>query len=101
LIDTSIYDPCLLITTTNSAFGVIGIQTNNTIILGDKCFSAREKHELIYANYTTKPKEKLLAVILLLFNSCILSLDGANMNLCQKGQANKLQTVDSESSDTY
>jgi hypothetical protein len=76
LIDISIYNPCLLI---------IGIQTDNIIIFGDKYFSAREKHELTYANYITKPKEKLLVVTLLLFNSCIFSLDGTNINLRQKG----------------
>jgi hypothetical protein len=46
LIDTSTYNPCLLITTTDSAFGVIGMQTNDIIILGDKCFLAREEYEL-------------------------------------------------------
>jgi hypothetical protein len=99
--DTSIYNPCLLITITNSIFGVISIQTNNIIIFGDKCFSAQEKHELTQANYTTKLKEKLLAVTLLLFNNYILSLNRTNMNLRQKSQANKLQIVDSKLSDTY
>jgi hypothetical protein len=99
--DTSTYNPCLLITTTNSVFGVVGMQTNDTIIFGDKYFSAQEKHELTQANYTAKLKEKLLAVIPLLFNSYMLSLNRANINLRQKNQANKLQIIDSESSDTY
>jgi hypothetical protein len=81
LIDTSTYDPCFLITTTNSAFRVISIQTDNTIILGNKCFSVQEKQELIQANYIAKPKEKLLAVTPLLFNRYMLSLDRANINL--------------------
>jgi hypothetical protein len=34
--DISIYNPCLLITLTNSAFGVVEIQTNDIIILGDE-----------------------------------------------------------------
>jgi hypothetical protein len=88
--DTSTYNLCLLITTTNSIFGVIGMQTNNIIILRNKYFSAREKHKLTYANYTAKPKKKLLAVTLLLFNNYVFSLDRTNMNLYQKGQANKL-----------
>jgi hypothetical protein len=99
--DTSTYNPCLLTTITNSVFGVIGMQTNNIIILRNKCFLAREKQELNYANYITKPKKKLLVVILLLFNSCVFSLDGTNINLYQKGQANKLQTINGESLDTY
>jgi hypothetical protein len=79
--DTSIYDPCLLITTTNSVFGVVGMQTDNIIILGDKRFLAQEEYKLTQANYTAKPKEKLLVVIPLLFNGCMLSLNGTNMNL--------------------
>jgi hypothetical protein len=79
--DTSIYNPCLLITTTNSIFGVIGIQTDDIIILRNKCFLVQKEYKLIYANYTTKLKEKLLAVTPLLFNSCVFSLDGTNINL--------------------
>jgi hypothetical protein len=99
--DTSTYNPYLLIILTNSIFRVIGIQTNNTIILGDKRFLIQEKQELAQANYTTKPKEKLIVAIPLLFNSYILSLDRTNMNLRQKEQDNKLQIVDSELSDYY
>jgi hypothetical protein len=36
LITTSTYDLCLLVTTTREAFGIVGIQTDNTIILGNK-----------------------------------------------------------------
>jgi hypothetical protein len=85
LIDIFIYNPCLLTIITNNIFGVVGIQTDNTIILRNKCFSAQEKQELNYTNYTAKPKEKLLVVTLLLFNNCVFSLDGANINLRQKG----------------
>jgi hypothetical protein len=77
------------------------MQTNDIIILGNMCFSVQEKQKLNYTNYTIKPKKKLLIIILLLFNSYIFSLDGTNINICQKGQANKLQTIDNESSDTY
>jgi hypothetical protein len=45
--DTSTYNPCFLITSTNSAFGVVGIQTNNIIILGDERFLIQEKQELV------------------------------------------------------
>jgi hypothetical protein len=34
--DTSIYNPCLLITLTNNVFRVVGMQTNNIIILGNE-----------------------------------------------------------------
>jgi hypothetical protein len=46
LIDTFIYNPCLLIILTNNIFGIVGIQTDNTIILGDKRFLIQEEQEL-------------------------------------------------------
>jgi hypothetical protein len=101
LIDTSIYNPCLLITSTNNIFRIIGIQTDNIIILGDKQFLIQEKQELAQANYITKLKEKLIAATPFLFNNYIFSLDRTNINLCQKGQDNKLQIVNSKLSDYY
>jgi hypothetical protein len=101
LIDTFIYNPCLLITSTNSAFGVVGIQTDDIIILGNKRFLIQKEQELAQANYTAKPKKKLTVATPFLFNSCVFSLDRTNINLCQKEQDNKLQIVDSESSDYY
>jgi hypothetical protein len=77
------------------------MQTDDTIILGDKRFLTREEQELVQANYTAKPKEKLIAAIFFLFNNCIHSLDGANINLRQKGQDNKLQIVNSGLSNYY
>jgi hypothetical protein len=44
--DISTYNPCLLIIITDSVFGVISMQIDDIIILRNKCFSAREKHEL-------------------------------------------------------
>jgi hypothetical protein len=101
LMDTSIYNPCLLITLTNNIFGVVGMQTDNTIILGDERFLTREEQELAQANYTAKLKEKLITATPFLFNNYIFSLDRTNINLRQKGQGNKLQIVDSGSSDYY
>jgi hypothetical protein len=60
------------------------MQTNDIIILADKRFSAREKEELKQAKYTTKPKEKLIVVNLLLFNGCVLLFQENQMILCQK-----------------
>jgi hypothetical protein len=82
-----------LIITNKDIFGIISIQTDDIIILADKRFSAREKEELKQAKYTTKPKEKLIVVNLLLFNGYILSLQGDQMTLCQKDQGKKLRLV--------
>jgi hypothetical protein len=60
------------------------MQTDNIIILADKRFLAREKEELKQAKYTTKPKEKLIVVNLLLFNGYVLSFQGDQITFCQK-----------------
>jgi hypothetical protein len=52
------------------------MQTDDTIILVDKQFLAREEEELKQAKYTTKLKEKLTTINLLLFNSYILLFQG-------------------------
>jgi len=75
LMDTSTFDPCLLITSTKTPFGIVGIQTDDTIILGDSDFSTLEEEELTKAKLIAKPKEKLNSTTLLLFNRYILSLN--------------------------
>jgi hypothetical protein len=60
LIDISTYNPCLLITSTDSIFRVVGMQIDNTIILRNKRFLTQEKQELAQANYIAKLKEKLI-----------------------------------------
>jgi hypothetical protein len=56
---------------------------DDIIILVNKRFSAREK-ALKQAKYTAKPKKKLIAINLLLFNGCVFSLQGDQITLCQK-----------------
>jgi hypothetical protein len=47
---TLTYDLCLLITTTKDAFRMVGIQTNDTLILASDEFSQKEDSELTQAN---------------------------------------------------
>src|SRR5438045_1506009 len=49
LMTTSTFDPCFLITTTGTPFGIVGMQTDHTIILADNQFSALEEDELVKA----------------------------------------------------
>jgi hypothetical protein len=46
LIITLLYNPCLLIITKKEAFGVVGIQTNNTLFLVSNKFAALKDSEL-------------------------------------------------------
>jgi hypothetical protein len=72
---TFIFNPCFLITTIGTLFKIVGMQTNNIIILGDDQFSTLKENELVKANLIIKLKEKLNLITLLLFNRCILSLN--------------------------
>jgi len=69
------FNSCFLITTTGTPFKIIGMQTDNTIILGNNQFSALKKDELVKTNLMAKPKEKFNLKTPLLFNRYILSLN--------------------------
>jgi hypothetical protein len=81
---TSTYDPCLLITITENGFGIVRMQTDDTIILADESFSTLEENELLNAKFIAKPKEKLTPNSPLIFNGYVLVQDGNTMSLRQK-----------------
>ncbi|KDN61036.1 hypothetical protein CSUB01_12638 [Colletotrichum sublineola] len=74
--DTSTFDPCLLISAQNNEdFALIGMQTDDTIGLTDKLFSNREDTELTKATFTAKLKQFLEPGKPITFNGGVLSLD--------------------------
>jgi hypothetical protein len=79
-----------MITITKGAFGVIGMQTDDTLILGDDKFAKLEEKELTKARLTAKPKEALSYETLLIFNRCILHQEEESIVLVQKGQGKKI-----------
>ena len=81
---TLLYDPCLLVTIAY-AFGLVGMQTDDTLILGDSKFKALKHEELAKANIITKLIKQLLPDILLIFNKCIFRQKGDSILLVQKG----------------
>ncbi|CCE31981.1 uncharacterized protein CPUR_05839 [Claviceps purpurea 20.1] len=95
--EPSTFDQCLLITTAESGcFGIIGIQTDDTLGLGDKDFLEYEETELRKAGFAAKPKQVLTPESPIVFNGCILSknTDGS-IDLKPKGQSSKLILIDS------
>jgi hypothetical protein len=82
-----------LITITKAAFGVIRIQTNDTLILGSKKFDTIEEKELTKAKFSAKPKELLSLETPLIFNGYILTQKKEDIELRQKEQGRKLKTV--------
>ena len=91
---TSIYDPYFLISTTEDSFGIVGMQTDDTIILSDDRFAATEEDELVKAKLLAKPKEKLTSDAPLIFNGCVLTQEGNVVLLRQKDQGKKIQLID-------
>ncbi|KAI0992846.1 hypothetical protein K3495_g15338 [Podosphaera aphanis] len=91
--NVSSYDPCLFFTNTSDHVGIIGLQTDDTLILCDETFNLKEEHEIRRAKFPAKPKEKLLEHNPIIFNGCILHLKNGNVILTQKGQGKKIQLV--------
>jgi hypothetical protein len=78
---TFIFNPYFLITTIGTLFGIVSMQTNNTIILRDDQFLTLKEDKLVKANLIVKLKEKLNLTTLLLFNGHILSLNEDSITL--------------------
>ncbi|GAO20099.1 hypothetical protein UVI_02042530 [Ustilaginoidea virens] len=103
---TSTYDPYLLISAGNDrtddtdhtgdtiCFGIVGMQTDDTLGLSDDAFFQREELELTKAGFNAKPKTRLSPTVPLIFNGCILTANSGGMTLCQKGQSKKITTID-------
>jgi hypothetical protein len=53
------YDPCLLYS--NKLFGIVGLQTNNTLFLVNKTFADTEENKLYKAKFIAKERENLLS----------------------------------------
>jgi len=95
----STYDPCLLITTTTTeAFAVVGMQTDDTLMLASNEFSQKEDSELAKANFRAKPKTMLTPNELIIFNRGVLSMEEDSIVLRQKRQGDKLKQVDAKES---
>lgn len=90
----SSYDECLLHTNREDSFGVVGMQTDDTLILGDDAFIQREDTELRRAGLQAKPVIELSPENPLEFNGCTLSMYDDHIRLTQKGQGKKLELVD-------
>ena len=70
---TLMYDPCLLITSLLEYFSIVGMQTDDTLMLCNTKFSQLEEDKLNKTKFTAKPKEKLTIDNPLLFNRYTLT----------------------------
>ena len=61
------YNLCLLYTNHNG-FGIVGLQTDNTLFLADETFAKSKETELQEANFLAKEREELIQTTLIKFN---------------------------------
>jgi hypothetical protein len=88
----STFDPCLL--HSNNPFGLVGLQTDDTLLLASKELADLEEDELQKAGFLAKDREQLTADTPLKFNGGLIQLlpDGS-INLTQEKQCNNLSTI--------
>jgi hypothetical protein len=64
------YNPCLLYS--NKLFGIVGLQTDNTLFLIDKTFTDIKKNKLYKTKFIAKEQKRLTTVTPLKFNGAII-----------------------------
>ena len=96
--EQSTYDPCLLYST--APFGIVGLQTDDTLFIGNETFTANEEVELKKANFLAKTREQLGPSTPLKFNGGIIRLEGNSISLTQEKQCNNLSTISDKPSST-
>jgi hypothetical protein len=73
-----------LLYTNEDGFGVVGLQTDNTLFLADKSFAKAEKSELHKANFLAKDKEQLTSLTPIKFNGGQIELQDNSILLTQE-----------------
>ena len=87
----SSYDLCLL--QSNDPFGVIGLQTDDTLILGEEAFAALEQEKLVDARFLSKEREELTAETPFKFNGGLIQLTDEGVSLTQTQHCKNLCTI--------
>ena len=78
----SIYDPCLLYS--NLPFGLVGLQTDDTLFACDSDFASQEEAQLKKAGFLAKDRERLDYTHDLKFNGGIICLENDDITLTQE-----------------
>ena len=92
LMAQSTYDSCLLHTNTNG-FEVVGLQTDDTLMLADGKFAAAEEKELNAAKLLAKDREMLNKSHSIKFNGGYIKLQTDGIHLTQENQCKCLKLV--------
>ena len=88
----STYDPCLLYTNENG-FAIVGLQTDDTLVLADKIFAKAEEERLREAGFLSKDRERLTTTTPIKFNGGQIVEDEDGIILTQKRHCQNLGPV--------
>lgn len=91
----STYDPCLLHNNnpTTGTFGVVGLQTDDTLFLANDKFADLEQERVEKAQFLTKLREELSTEHSIKFNGGIIRKQDDTITLTQKKQCQNLTLV--------
>jgi hypothetical protein len=89
--DQSMYNLCFL--QSNKPFGIVGLQTDDTLLLADKTFVETEQNKLYKAKFIAKEHKQLTADTLFKFNSSLIQLVSDRITLTQEQQCRNLSLI--------
>ena len=89
--EESTYDPCFLYR--SGPFGIVGMQTDDTLILADNDFANKEEAEIKVAKIITKDREHLTSTQPLKFNGAQIKLDSEVIVLTKKSHVGGILLV--------
>ncbi|EED17254.1 hypothetical protein TSTA_023080 [Talaromyces stipitatus ATCC 10500] len=99
--ETSMYNLYLLhCCNLEQGFGVIGMQTDDILIVADEAFAAREEEQIKRANILCKPCEQLITGKSLRFNGAVITEDAQGITLTQERTCKNIWLVQDHPSDT-
>jgi len=90
-ISQSIYNPCLLYR--NKPFGIVGLQTDNTLFVGDAEFADEKQNNLKKAQFLAKNRDQLTFDKPIKFNKGLIYTDADSITLTQERQCKNLKPV--------
>src|SRR6266567_1453686 len=89
----STYDPCLLHLNNPTNFGIVGLQTDDTLLLANSTFAASEQEKIEKAKFPTKEREQLTPEHPIKFNGGIIRQQDHIITLTQERQCQNLTLI--------
>ena len=89
----STYDPCLLYVNDSTSFGIVGLQTDDTLFLANATFATSEQEKIDKAKFSTKEREHLTLQHPIKFNGGIIRQQDNAITLTQERQCQNLVLV--------